>query len=128
MTEGFTKVEDVALVPIEELAAIEGFDDGVAEELQSRAKTYLEEQEARFTAKRKELGVTDEVAAVPGMNSAMLAKLGEGGVKTLDDLGDLATDELLEMLKGLPFTEEQANAAIMEARKHWFDENGAVKS
>jgi N utilization substance protein A len=128
VTEGFTKVEDVALVPIEELAAIEGFDDGVAEELQSRAKTYLDEQEARFTAKRKELGVTDEVAAVPGMNSAMLAKLGEGGVKTLDDLGDLATDELLEMLKGLPFTEEQANAAIMEARKHWFDETGAVKS
>jgi N utilization substance protein A len=128
VTEGFTKVEDVALVPIEELAAIEGFDDGVAEELQSRAKTYLEEQEARFTARRKELGVTDEVAAVAGMNSAMLAKLGEGGVKTLDDLGDLATDELLEMLKGLPFTEEQANAAIMEARKHWFDETGAVKS
>ncbi|MCC6467117.1 MAG: transcription termination/antitermination protein NusA [Alphaproteobacteria bacterium] len=126
VTEGFTKVEDVAMVPIEELSAIEGFDEGVAEELQNRAKTYLEEQEARFTARRRELGVTDEVAAIPGMNSAMLAKLGEGGVKTLDDLGDLASDELLEMLKGMPFTEEQANAAIMAARQHWFDKEDAA--
>jgi N utilization substance protein A len=126
VTEGFAKVEDVAMVPIEELSAIEGFDEGVAEELQVRAKTYLEEQEARFTAKRKELGVTDEVAAIPGMNSAMLAKLGEAGVKTLDDLGDLATDELLEILKGMPFTEEQANAAIMAARQHWFDKEDAA--
>ncbi|MCC7048450.1 MAG: transcription termination/antitermination protein NusA [Alphaproteobacteria bacterium] len=126
VTEGFTKVEDVAMVPIEELSAIEGFDEGVAEELQNRAKSYLEEQEARFTARRKELGVTDEVAAIPGMNSSMLAKLGEGGVKTLDDLGDLATDELLELLKGMPFSEEQANAAIMAARQHWFDKEDAA--
>jgi N utilization substance protein A len=126
VTEGFTKVEDVAMVPIEELAAIEGFDEGVAEELQNRARTYLEEQEARFTRRRKELGVTDEVAAIPGMTSAMLAKLGEGGIKTLDDLGDLATDELLEILKGMPFTEEQANAAIMAARQHWFEKEEAT--
>jgi len=128
VTEGFAKVEDVALVPVEELAAIEGFDESIAEELQTRARTYLEEQEARFTAKRKELGVSDEVAALPGLNSAMLAKLGEAGVKSLDDFGDLATDELLETLKGMPFTEEQANVAIMEARKHWFDDADAPKA
>jgi N utilization substance protein A len=56
----------------------------------------------------------------------MLAKLGEAGVKTLDDLGDLATDELLEILKGMPFSEEQANAAIMAARQHWFDKDQAA--
>jgi N utilization substance protein A len=126
VTEGFTKIEDVAMVPLEELAAIEGFDEGVAEELQNRAKAYLEEQEARFTARRKELGVSDELAAIEGLNSAMLAKLGEAGVKTLDDLGDLATDELLEILKGMPFSEEQANAAIMAARQHWFDKDQAA--
>jgi len=126
VTEGFTSVEDIAMVPLEELAAIEGFDEGVAEELKTRAQTYIEEKEARFTAKRKELGVSDEVAALPGMTSEMLAKLGENGVKTLDDFGDLASDELLEMLKGMELSEEEANTAIMAARQHWFQGEAAA--
>jgi N utilization substance protein A len=128
VTEGFSTIEEIALVPTEELAVIEGFDESIAEELKKRAATWIEEREARFTAKRKELGVTDEVAALPGLTSEMLAKLGEAGVKTLDDVGDLASDELLETLKGVAFTEEQANTAIMAARQHWFDAEDAAKA
>jgi N utilization substance protein A len=65
--------------------------------------------------------VTDEVAALEGLSAAMLVRLGEGGVKTLDDLGDLAGDELVEMLGDLAPSEEEANAIIMAARAHWFE-------
>ena len=67
VTEGFTSVEEVAFVPIEELASIEGFDEDVASELQQRARVFLEEQNERFEARRKELGVADEVAAIEGV-------------------------------------------------------------
>ena len=66
--------------------------------------------------------MSDEVAEIEGLTPKMVAKLGENGVKTLDDLGDLASDELLEILGPNPdLSEEQANAIIMAARAHWFD-------
>src|SRR5579863_3587669 len=96
VTEGFTSVEEVAFTPLNELASVEGFDETVAGELQQRARTFLEEQNERFEARRKELGVGDEVAAIAGMTPALLVAVGEKGVKTLDDLADLAGDELIE--------------------------------
>jgi N utilization substance protein A len=121
VTEGFVKVEDIALVPAEELASIEGFDEGVANELKTRAETWLESQNLKLTERYRELGVTDDVAGIDGMSPAMLVKLGEKGVKTLDDLGDLASDELIDIVGKDTLDNDQANAMIMTARAHWFD-------
>src|SRR5271163_548523 len=84
VTEGFTKVEQIAETSIDELAEIEGFDAEVAGELQERAKNWLAENAARLEAKRKEFGVSDEVAALPGLSIEMAVKLGEKGLKSLD--------------------------------------------
>jgi N utilization substance protein A len=121
VAEGFVGLEQVAFVPVEELAEIEGFDEEVAQELRARARTFLEEQDRQFEEKRNALGVTDEVAAVEGLSPAMLVLLGEKGVKTLDDLGDLASDELIEILGDRAPGLEEANTIIMAARAHWFE-------
>jgi len=124
VTEGFTTVEEVAIVDLDELAGIEGFDEGVAEELKSRAEAFVEKERVRLEEERKRLGVVDEIAAMEGFTPAMLVKLGEKGVKTLDDLGDLAGDELIEIVGKDAMEEDAANAIIMKAREHWFaDEN-----
>src|SRR5246127_5844847 len=90
-SEGFTSVEELALVDIKDLASIEGFDEETAAELQNRAKEYLEQQEAELEAKRKELGVEDAMKAVPGVTAKMLVKFGENDVKTVADLAGRAT-------------------------------------
>jgi N utilization substance protein A len=121
VTEGFTSVEEVAFVATNELAGIEGFDEDVAGELQQRARTFLDEQNAKLEERRKELGVSDEIAAIPGVTPALLVAVGDKGVKTLDDLADLAGDELVEMAGAAAKLElEDANAIIMAARAHWF--------
>ncbi|MDC7683084.1 transcription termination factor NusA [Asticcacaulis sp. BYS171W] len=94
VTEGFTTVEDLAYVDQGEIAVIEGFDEDTASELQARARDFLEREQAEQNAKRTELGVEDEVLNVPGITLAMAVALGEAGVKTVEDLADLATDEL----------------------------------
>ena len=120
VTEGFTKVEEVALVDVDDLAGIEGFDEGVAGELKSRAEAFVEKERTRLEAERKKLGVSDEIAAFEEITPAMLVQLGEKGVKTLDDFADLAGDELVEIVGKDEMTEETANALIMKAREHWF--------
>jgi transcription termination/antitermination protein NusA len=121
VTEGFTSVEEVAYIPIADLAGIEGFDEDVAAELQERARVFIERKNQEFEARRQELGVTDELAALDGLTPAMLVALGEKGVKTLDDLADLAGDELVEILPtSAKLTQDEANAVIMAARAHWF--------
>ena len=133
VTEGFSSVEEVAFVPIEDLLSIEGFDEEIAEELRVRARNFLAEEEERLTTRRRELGVSDDLVAIPGLTPAMLVTLGEGGVKTLDDLADLASDELIDpglggesdekgILADYGLTEDQANAIVMAARAHWFDD------
>jgi transcription termination/antitermination protein NusA len=122
VTEGFSSVEDVAFVPIDDLSGIEGFDEEVAEELRVRARTFIEARDEAFTSRRRELGVTDELAAVEGLEPAVLAALGENDVKTLDDLADLAGDELLEFAPADSLTAEKANEIIMAARAHWFED------
>lgn len=124
VAEGFTSVEEIAYVETGELASIDAFDEDVAEELRQRARTYLEERETRQEIRRKELGVTDEVAAFEAFGPDQLVKLGENGVKTLDDLADLAGDELVEIVGKDVLSEEDANALIMKAREHWFADEG----
>lgn len=94
VTEGFTSVEDLAYVDENEIAAIEGFDEDTAQELQARARDFLERETAEQDAKRKELGVEDDLVNVQGLTLPMAVALGEAGVKTVEDLADLATDEL----------------------------------
>jgi N utilization substance protein A len=122
VTEGFTSVEDLLGVEDEELANIEGFDETVAAELKRRAQAFLDRRDIELDEKRRELGVEDAVAEAGGFTPAMLVALGEKGVKTLDDLADLASDELVEILGAEAIDEETANAVIMAARQHWFDD------
>ena len=142
VAEGFSEMEEVAYVDPTELAAIEGFDDELAAELQSRAQEALERREEANREERRALGVEDAIAAMPHLTEAMLVTLGKAGIKTLDDLADLATDELIQkkrvdarrkpgapepkggVLADFGLTEAQGNEIIMAARAHWFeDEN-----
>ena len=121
VTEGFSSVEEVAFVPAGDLVEIEGFDEIVAAELQERARAFLAEKDAQYTQRRQEIGVSDDVAGIDGLTPACLVALGESGVKTLDDLGDLASDELLEVVPEGLLSAEKANEIIMAARAHWFE-------
>ena len=146
VAEGFMSLEQVAFVPVAELAQIEGFDEEVAEELRARARTHLEEMDRVNEERRRELGVSDELTEMEGISPTLLVALGEQGVQSLDDLADLSADELrfvssalrgehsLEAMAGLPeqeleeilgasaMSQDEANRIIMAARAHWFDD------
>jgi N utilization substance protein A len=126
VTEGFTSLEEVAYVSVEDLAEIEGFDIDIASELQDRARHALERRDREYENRYRDLGVSDDLAALDGLTPGMLVTLGENGIKTLDDFAGLAGDELLEMLAasdkgGVRLELEDANAMIMAARAHWFE-------
>jgi N utilization substance protein A len=125
VTEGFTTIEELAYTPPDELASIEGFDENVAAELIRRAETFINQRDDELNARRTELGVTDDVAQFEVFTPAMLVALGEKGVKTLDDLADLAGDELVEIV-GAELDETAANEIIMAARAHWFGDDEAA--
>jgi len=94
VTEGFATVEDVAYVDPEEIAAIEGFGEDTAEELQARARDFLEKEAAEYDAKRRELGVEDALLDIEGVSLPISVALGEGEVKTVEDLAGLVPDDL----------------------------------
>ena len=126
VTEGFGSLEEVAFVPVEDLAEIEGFDVDVAGELQERARNALERRDREYESRFRELGVADDLAAVDGLTPGMLVTLGENAIKTLDDFAGLAGDELVEMLAasdkgGVKLELDDANALIMAARAHWYE-------
>jgi N utilization substance protein A len=127
VAEGFSELEEVAYVDADEIASIEGLEE-LAAELQSRAVEALDRREAVAREERKAMGVEDALAEIQGFSEAMLVVLGSKDIRTLDDLGDLATDELVGrsgILKDYPLTEEDGNRIIMAARAHWFaDEEG----
>ena len=129
VAEGFSSVEEVAFVPMDDLMSIEGFDQELVDELRDRARQYLVEQERIHTARRRELGVTDELAEVEGLTAAMLVALGEAGLKTRDDFADLSIDEVVDpdagALRAFDLEEAEASALIMAARAHWFDDEPA---
>lgn len=94
-SEGFATVEEIAYVDQDEVAAIEGFDDETASEIQERAREFLERREAEFDAKRVELGVSDDLRQINGVTTPMLVALGEDGVKTMEDFAGCAADDLI---------------------------------
>ncbi len=145
VAEGFSELEEVAYVALDEIAGIEGLDDDIAQELQSRATEALERKEEASRTARRELGVDDALAELPHLTEAMLVTLGKAGILTLDDLADLATDELIQkarteqrrsdntrrtnraedkpgILAVFALNEEQGNEIIMAARAHWFED------
>jgi N utilization substance protein A len=113
-SEGFTSVEELALVDSKELAGIEGFDEETANELQTRAREYLEQLEGELETKRKELGVQDDVKEVPGVTSKMLVKFGENEIKTVEDLAGCATDDLVGWTERKEGSEPTKHAGILD--------------
>jgi len=122
IAEGFTTVDEIAEVELSELSEIEGFDEDIASEIQNRAKEFVEKRNAEFIKKSKDLGISDELKTVDGLDQDMIIKLAENNIKTLDDLADLASDELIEILGENALTETEANRVIMAAREHWFED------
>src|SRR6266498_121074 len=129
-SEGFNSVEELAMVDEKEVAAIEGFDEETAGELQTRARDYLAREEAELDERRKQLGVEDALKDIPGITTAMLVKLGENDIKTVEDLAGCATDDLFGWserkdgetvrypgaLEGFDLSRDDAEALIMQAR------------
>jgi N utilization substance protein A len=147
VAEGFTSMEEVAYVEVDEIASIEGLDEDIAGELQSRAGEALERREAASREQRRALGVADDLAELPHLTEAMLVTLGKANIRSLDDLADLATDELVQkkrpeqrrqresnrpedkggILADYNLSEEQGNEIIMAARAHWFEDEPAAE-
>ncbi|MCB1990497.1 MAG: transcription termination/antitermination protein NusA, partial [Geminicoccaceae bacterium] len=116
-TEGFANVEDVAYSETDELAAIEGFDEEIAEALKERAAAFLEEREQEMNAEADELGIGEDLRAFTLIDLKTVVALGRQGVKSLEDFADLATDELVEMLAAeAPIDEVTAADLILQAR------------
>jgi len=129
-TEGFMSVEDVAYVEPHEIAAIEGFDDDTADELQTRAREFLDKEAAAQDARRVELGVEDAVLEIEGITLPIAVALGEGEVKTVEDLAGLIPDDLRGwfetkdgervrepgVLEAFNLSPDDAEALIMRAR------------
>jgi len=114
--EGFTGLEEVAYVPIQELLEIDGFDEETVNELRNRARTALLTE---AIAQEERVETAQDLLDLEGMTPELVTTLGDAGVATLDDLAELATDELAE-ITGM--TDEQASEIIMRARAHWFDD------
>jgi len=129
-SEGFRSIDEIAYVTVDEVANIEGFDEETAQEIQMRAREYLERIEQENDARRQELGVSDELLEVAGLTTAMLVALGENEVKTLDDFAGCATDDLVGytegrgaeavrhagFLDGFDVSRADAESMIMDAR------------
>ena len=129
-SEGFDTVEEIAFVDLNDIASIDGLDEQTGEELQNRAREYLDRVSKEQDARRVELGVSDELKTFEGLSSAMLVALGEAGIKTMEDLADCATDDLTgwterkgtESVKhkgafsGLEVSAAEAEALVMAAR------------
>ncbi len=141
VTEGFATVEEVAFVPLNDLSTIEGFDDEISEELQARARTWLEERDAALDVERKKLSVEDAVIGIPGLSLSQVVLLGRKGIRTVDDIAGLTPDELRFLLMEIetevsvddlwemsdsdvsrlvrhsPLLAEEANIVLMAARQ-----------
>ncbi len=118
--EGFTTLEEVAYVPINELLEIEAFDEDTVEELRSRARNTLLTD--AIATEEKIGGTEDALLSLEGMDRDLAAKLADHQIVTRDDLAELAVDELVEMVS---MDEQRASDLIMKARAHWFENEDA---
>ena len=135
VSEGFSSVEEVIETDISELLAIEGFDEEIATELIDRAKKYLLEKDEENQSKIESLKVTKDLIQFDLLTKAMIVKLAENDIKTLEDFAGLTTDDLIGyleikgdknskvsgLLEEFNLSREEGNQLIMEARKIWLD-------
>ena len=119
--EGFTSLEEIAYVPLNEMLEIEAFDEDTVNELRERARNALLTQAIATEEKLNE--TADDLLSLEGMDRELAVKLAEANVRTRDDLAELAVDELIEITE---LDEERAKALILKAREHWFVEEGGA--
>jgi N utilization substance protein A len=144
VSEGFSKIEEIAYVDLQDLTDIEGIDEETAQELQARANDYLEAEAKKLDERRKELGVADDLAQMEGLDLKMVVRLGENGVKSVEDFAGCATDDLVGwteriegerkhyegMLEDFKLSAEAAEELIMRARLQagWVTEDDLKKA
>jgi len=123
VAEGFVLPEEIAETPIEELSSIQGFDEGIAGELQARAVDFVEREAKRISEALDALKVSDDLRNFEYISLGMMLKLAENGVLSLDDLADLDSDELVALLSEHGLEDDtEAGDIIMAARAHWFED------
>ena len=118
VTEGFTSLDEIAMVSLEELTSIEGFDENLSKELIQRAKICVEKIKVENLSKLKESGFDDYLLTTKLLNTDQLLKLNENNIKTRDQLADLSNSELIDIFKDMD--QDKANEVIMDSRKHWY--------
>ena len=120
IAEGFTSLEEVAYVPLQEMLEIESFDEDTVNELRTRAKDALLTMEIAHEENVDE--VSQDLRTLDGLNAELIGKLADSGIHSRDDLADLAVDELTEITGQ---SEDEAKTLIMKAREHWFANEAA---
>jgi N utilization substance protein A len=120
VVEGFTSVDDLAYIEFDELLTIEGFEEAIARELQNRAIVFCKTRDKALQDKITKLGISEELLNFEGLALDQVVKLGEAAIKTVDDLADLAGDELIEILGEGSLKQHTADQLIMRARESWF--------
>jgi N utilization substance protein A len=122
VSEGFISVDDIAQADVSDFTSIEGFQEDSARDLCQKAIAFVEEQEKKFFDKCEELDIRDDLLTLPNLDIGMFNKLVDSGIRTRDDVADLSTDELLDILGEEALPRSKADAVILDARKEWFDE------
>ena len=117
--EGFTTVEEIAYVPLDEILAIEGFDEEIANELRNRAKDALLTQAIASEEDLSSANIADDLLNMEGMDDALALEMSKKGILNMEDLAEQSVDELMD-IEGME--EEKAGKLIMEARAPWFEE------
>ena len=120
VTEGFSSMEEISMVSTEELSSVEGFDESLSNELIKRANLHLEKIKAEHIEILKKEGTDDYFLNQDFLSTHQLLKLNDNGIKTRDDLADLSSDELKDIITDINI--EKANQIILESRKHWFED------
>ena len=118
VTEGFTSLDEIAMVSLEELTSIEGFDENLSKELIQRAKICVEKIRVENLSKLKESGFDDYLLTTKLLNTNQLLKLDENNIKTRDQLADLSNSELIDIFRDMD--QDKADQIIMDSRKHWY--------
>ncbi len=128
VSEGFVTVSDIADATLEELTTIEGFDEDLASELSERAKNFVNIENQRIETSLKKLKVKKDLYDFSDLSKKSILILAENDIKTLDDLAELDSEELFNILgKDVFVNEDDAGTVIMKAREHWFSDENAEK-
>jgi N utilization substance protein A len=123
VADGYFSAEDIALTDLNEFIDAEGLSEDVAKDIHKRAGEFVEEQEQKFFEKCDKLGIEDDFLQLPNLDISMFSKLLDHKIQTRNDVADLSTDELLDILGEGILPRAKADAVIMDARKGWFCEN-----